>query len=719
MVYSLFQHRWQRCSWFCLSTLVGYALLASLDRGHAQVVAQISPVAAAPMMGATSVALLVNPTSGDDTVADGSDRAPFKTITRALQVAPVGTVILLTSGTYSQETGETFPLRLKPGVTIQGNTETRGQNIVIQGSGFFLSPTFARQKVTIVGADRAIVAGVTVKNPDPQGYGVWIESTSPAVIDSTLTESGHDGISVTGNGSPLIRNNFFYQNGANGITIYGTSRAEVRENIFEQTGFAINVNQKATPLLVGNRITQNKDGIVVQAKAQPILRNNSVEGNTRDGLVAIAQSRPDLGTATEPGGNSFRSNGQLDVNAKQSDQQIPAFGNDLDKTSGTLDLAGTSLAAEAPAGSPMPWSGSSLSPASGSQSLGAATTLRSSGSADNATVAGNKASARDQKPIPAPRQLSVATNTIPFGQRLGSDQPAEAQQPTSSSLQTSVPTLEKTSAGGISAASFPIPQTSVVAQRPALPLIAPASSVSQPTFPRPSASAGAAIQASTPRPLPVVRLATAPQFAPQVPLLQSVPSSGALPTVAVRPSRQQLTPSLASIASPTSGITSPAKLSPPPAVQPSAIPRTGSIEIPVPAPERRSAPPPVRSAAPETTIASASTPLTSAGLLPVPNPNAPIGNVGNASIVYRTQQAASNEGVASRAALGLRYRVVVAPADDSQQAQLRANFPNAFRTSVKGRTLMQVGAFGDRTKADQLMQTLSSQGVQAMVETLE
>ncbi|HEY9883751.1 MAG TPA: DUF1565 domain-containing protein, partial [Thermosynechococcaceae cyanobacterium] len=445
MVYSFLQRRlWQRCSCFCLSTLVGYALLASFDRGHAQVVAQ-ALLASAPMIGATSVALLVNPTSGDDAVADGSDRAPFKTITRALQVAPAGTVILLTSGTYSQETGETFPLRLKPDVTIQGNTETRGQDIVIQGSGFFLSPTFARQKVTIVGADRAILAGVTVKNPDPQGYGVWIESTSPAVIDSTFTESGHDGISVTGSGSPLIRNNFFYQNGANGITIYGTSRAEVRENIFEQTGFAINVNQKATPLLVGNRITQNKDGIVVQAKAKPILRNNSVEGNTRDGLVAIAQSRPDLGTATEPGGNSFRSNGQLDVNAKQSDQQIPAFGNDLDKTSGTLDLAGTSLAAETPAGSPMPWSGSSSSLVSGSPTLGLATAQRSSGSADNATVAGNKASARDQKPIPAPIRSSTATatNMISFGQRLGSDRPAEAQQPASSSLQSSVPTLEK------------------------------------------------------------------------------------------------------------------------------------------------------------------------------------------------------------------------------------------------------------------------------------
>ena len=86
-------------------------------------------------------------------------------------------------------------------------------------------------------ADRAILAGVTIKNPDPQGYGVWIESTSPAILDSTFTESGHDGISVTGSGSPLIRNNYFYQNGANGITIYGTSQAEVRENIFEQTGF--------------------------------------------------------------------------------------------------------------------------------------------------------------------------------------------------------------------------------------------------------------------------------------------------------------------------------------------------------------------------------------------------------------------------------------------------------------------------------------------------
>ncbi|XHX80161.1 MAG: DUF1565 domain-containing protein [Stenomitos frigidus ULC029] len=716
MVYSLFQHRLQRCSCFCLSTLVVSTLLASFDGGSIQVVAQAAPVPAAPMMSAPSVALLVNPTNGDDGVADGSDRAPFKTITRALQVAPGGTVILLTSGTYSQETGETFPLRLKPDVTIQGNTETRGQEIVIQGSGFFLSPTFARQKVTIVGADRAILAGVTVKNPDPQGYGVWIESTSPAVIDSTFTESGHDGISVTGNGSPLIRNNFFYQNGANGITIYGTSRAEVRENIFEQTGFAINVNQRAIPLLVGNRITQNKDGIVVQAKAQPILRNNSVEGNTRDGLVAIAQSRPDLGTVTAPGGNSFRGNGQLDINAKRSDQLIPAFGNDLDKTSGTLDLAGTSLEPTAASGVPMPWSGLT-SPLPPGNTLALATPPRSPDT--DTMAAGNKASAPTPKPLLAMPVRSIAptpsrANTIPFGQRLGSDRAAGVEEP---SLKPSVLMPERAT-GGISAASFPAPaaQATTTAMRSALPLVAPpTSTTAEPAFPMPAALSGSAPQAATPRNIQVMRLATAPRLATSVPLQQPVESErGALPVVAVRPSPRQLAP----IASPASRmITSPTRLAPLPVVQPSAVPRTGSIEIPVPAPERRSTTAPVQAAA-TPTLASASTVLTSAGLLPVPNPNAPIGNVGSASIVYRAQSA-SSEGFVSRAALGLRYRVVVAPADDNQQAQLRAAFPNAFRTSVKGRMLMQVGAFGDRAKADQLRQTLSSQGVQVMVETLD
>lgn len=287
--------------------------------------------------------IYVNPNIENATQANGSDRAPFKTISQALKVAAPNSVIVLAKGTYNAQTGETFPIQLKSGVSIQGDPRTRGSQIVIQGGGVFLSPTFARQNVTILGANQATLTGVTITNSHPRGYGLWIESSSPTISDNTFTGSTHDGISVTGNSTPIVRNNHFHQNGANGITIYGISRPEVRDNIFEKTGFGINISQEAAPLLIGNRITQNRAGVIVQAQAQPILRNNTIEGNIEDGVVAIAASLPDLGTAAQPGGNVFRQNGGYDINSKAARQTISAFGNTLAanaRTIGNLDLSG-------------------------------------------------------------------------------------------------------------------------------------------------------------------------------------------------------------------------------------------------------------------------------------------------------------------------------------------------------------------------------------------
>ena len=280
--------------------------------------------------------LYVNAQAGND-ANDGSDRAPFRTITQALRQAPLNSIIKLAAGTYSQQSGEVFPIELQSGVTIQGEISDRGQSTIIQGSGLFLSKTFARQQVAIIGANRAGLQGVTVSNPTEQGYGVWVESSSPVISDSTFTGSGHDGVSIVGNSAPILRNNYFYSNGANGITIYGTSRPELRENIFERTGFGINIAQNSAPRLLGNRITQNKDGIVVQGSATPVLRSNVIDGNERDGLVAIGESRPDLGTTADQGNNTFANNGNLDVNAQASRQVIPSVGNQLTRTAGRLD----------------------------------------------------------------------------------------------------------------------------------------------------------------------------------------------------------------------------------------------------------------------------------------------------------------------------------------------------------------------------------------------
>jgi parallel beta-helix repeat protein len=339
---------------FTLSTCV--ANITLLGIGLETAIAQM-PGASNPMpVGERTLSqvnvLFVNPSAGDDN-GNGGERAPFKTITHALRVAQPNTVITLSRGTYSTQTGEQFPLFLKPGVSIQGDARNKGRGIVIAGGGEYLSRNFGSKNVTIVGANQAGLTGVTLTNPNdpedskrgnPPRYGLWIESSSPVITENTFADSKNDGVMVTGNGTPSISKNYFYRNGANGITIAGNSRTEVRENIFQQTGFGINIAQNAEPLVVGNQVQYNRAGIVVQANARPILRNNLIQGSKEDGLVILAQAMPDLGNTSEPGGNEFRNNGRYDINASAAKQLIAASGNTIasDRINGKIDLRGTS-----------------------------------------------------------------------------------------------------------------------------------------------------------------------------------------------------------------------------------------------------------------------------------------------------------------------------------------------------------------------------------------
>ncbi len=290
----------------------------------------------------TANQLYVNPDRGSDREGQGSLQSPYKTITHALRVAQANTTIILAPGTYSAETGETFPLQLKPNVTLSGLPERNGNGVVIQGGGTYISRTVAAQNVTMLGAEKATLTGVTITNPNRRGYGLWIESTNPTITNNTFTGNTQDGIFIAGNCAPVIRENNFVQNGANGMTIHGTAKPEVRENSFERTGFGINVVEQAAPVLVGNRIRFNKDGLVVQGSARPVLRNNIIEGNERDGIVAIANASPDLGYSGQPGGNIFRNNRQYDINGEAAKEIISAFGNEMtaNRTAGRIDLAG-------------------------------------------------------------------------------------------------------------------------------------------------------------------------------------------------------------------------------------------------------------------------------------------------------------------------------------------------------------------------------------------
>jgi parallel beta-helix repeat protein len=284
--------------------------------------------------------LYVNPDTGDDGRGQGTLESPFKTITQALMMAKPTTTIILAVGTYSQETGEEFPLILKNNVTIQGNAKTIGKDIVIQGGGLYTSPTAAAQNATLVATKNAgKIIGVTIMNPNSRGHGLWIESANPEVQSNMFAGNGTSGLSINGNSKPIIDNNYFYQNRGNGLLVYGTSQPQIKNNIFDRTGFGISAVQNTSITVFNNRFYSNRIGIILEGNAQAVLRNNTIEQSTEDGVVTIAKSRVDLGTIEQPGKNTFKNNAGSDIRNLTKTETIAAYGNQLNgKNQGAIDL---------------------------------------------------------------------------------------------------------------------------------------------------------------------------------------------------------------------------------------------------------------------------------------------------------------------------------------------------------------------------------------------
>ena len=229
--------------------------------------------------------LHVNPTAGDDLNGDGGQMSPFQTITHTLQVAGPNTIIVLSPGLYNEASGETFPIALRPGVTLQGTPGPNAANVIIQGSGSYLTPSQGLRHLTLLGNDRAGLANVTVSNPHPQGHGVWIENGSPVIVQNAFVRSGATGIYIAGGGSPVIQGNYFFENGNAGLVVNGPSSAQIQDNVFENTGIGISVAPAATPQIVGNNISHNQEGLVLHGSARPQLRNNQILNNRRNSVL--------------------------------------------------------------------------------------------------------------------------------------------------------------------------------------------------------------------------------------------------------------------------------------------------------------------------------------------------------------------------------------------------------------------------------------------------
>ncbi|MCA6501167.1 MAG: DUF1565 domain-containing protein [Pseudanabaena sp.] len=288
--------------------------------------------------------IYVNPQTGSDRPEQGSTVAPFKTVTYAMSRAQTGQIIQLAYGTYSSATGEQFPMRLRPNVTLRGNEATKGKGIIILGGGTLRTGSGFPQNVAIALGDGSELRGVTVTNPNPRGYGLWIENVSPAIANNTFIDNQQDGGLITGKSTAIISANQFFRNGTSGLAIEGEASPDIRGNLFQQTTFGMSIRQDAAPQITENTFTQNQNGLLIQSNAKPVLRGNAIVNNRAYGVTISDTAKPDLGKPNDDGNNTFQGNGTFDLQ-NVSRNAVAVIGNQLDskRVKGNLQLSGVRL----------------------------------------------------------------------------------------------------------------------------------------------------------------------------------------------------------------------------------------------------------------------------------------------------------------------------------------------------------------------------------------
>ncbi|HLY74538.1 MAG TPA: DUF1565 domain-containing protein [Planctomycetota bacterium] len=233
--------------------------------------------------GPYSVAWYVDPVGGTDAPGFGSPGFPFRTIRFALLQALSGDTIFLATGTYSAST-ETFPILLKPGVTVIGDPASSGATTsIVDGGNYTISG--GSQAGSMINAGVVMASGSSLSGVkiSVSGVGAVFDGANASLTNCTLTGCGVSGVQVFQSASPTLASNIITQSGGAGVVTFDTSA--------------------------------------------PILRQNSISSNATDGVLANDSSIPNLGDPLSPGANTLQSNTQEGLANNTAASAIPAAGN--------------------------------------------------------------------------------------------------------------------------------------------------------------------------------------------------------------------------------------------------------------------------------------------------------------------------------------------------------------------------------------------------------
>jgi hypothetical protein len=277
--------------------------------------------------------------AGGSDAFSGTSQAPFKTITHAVGVAATLKTIRVFPGIYNATLGETFPITLKSGQSLVGDTPNKGAGTnptEIYGSADVELAPGKSGKAALVGASGASVAGFKIGAPYAlMTFGILVANTAMTIADNTFAPATTDlygGIYAFQNlASAILRNEFLTKaygvssdKCAGGMVVEGNSfetmaipidilgasnNTIIRDNTFVGNGQnAIGV-QQGVPVIEDNIFDKpggySTYGAIVchGASSNPKIRGNTFICNR--GVRINASASPNLGTAPDQGGNNF------------------------------------------------------------------------------------------------------------------------------------------------------------------------------------------------------------------------------------------------------------------------------------------------------------------------------------------------------------------------------------------------------------------------------
>lgn len=123
------------------------------------------------------------------------------------------------------------------------------------------------------------------------------QAASGKFIGNKIYQNTKSGVWITGQATPIFRENFIFQGLSNGICIHTGGQGLIENNdIYENTAANVVIREQASnPVIRGNRIRNGcAEGVHVHNHGRGIIADNQICANTLAGVFVTTDGKPEI-----------------------------------------------------------------------------------------------------------------------------------------------------------------------------------------------------------------------------------------------------------------------------------------------------------------------------------------------------------------------------------------------------------------------------------------